>query len=151
MKKQKLKIKELELEIRSWILSVAQESKTKYKESKILLEDSKYWQIHIVSLTSWVIYQKFSKGIFLLRMHFSLLENDNPFQLVPGYGPGHTLGTGGQELHICLKSTGVNDLNGYMKKEEHKWNHLDVYLDMYHPELLENLRASGKGTVNFPG
>ncbi|KAJ9075297.1 hypothetical protein DSO57_1037467 [Entomophthora muscae] len=76
-----------------------QESKTRYKESKILLEDSKYWQINIVSLTLWAIYQKVSKGIFLLRIHFPLLENVNPFQSVPGYNPGHTLGTSGQEPH----------------------------------------------------
>ncbi|KAJ9052443.1 hypothetical protein DSO57_1034086 [Entomophthora muscae] len=106
MKEQKPNIKELELEIRSCILSVAQESKskekeskTKYKESKILLKGSKYWQTHIVSLTSWVIYQKVSNGILLLRKHFPLLENDNLFQPVPGYDPGHTLGTDGQELH----------------------------------------------------
>ncbi|KAJ9051241.1 hypothetical protein DSO57_1006492 [Entomophthora muscae] len=30
---------------------------------------------------------------------FPLLENDNPFQLVSGYDPVNTLGTGGQEPH----------------------------------------------------
>ncbi|KAJ9087852.1 hypothetical protein DSO57_1029019 [Entomophthora muscae] len=79
-----------------------QESKTKYKESKIFLENSKYWQAHIVSLTPWDIYQKVSKGIFLLRIHFLLLGNDHPFKLIPGYDPGHTLETGGQEPHKYL-------------------------------------------------
>ncbi|KAJ9048891.1 hypothetical protein DSO57_1030054 [Entomophthora muscae] len=37
------------------------------------------------------------------EIHFPLLENDNPFQLVPGYDPGHTLGTGGQEPHNGTK------------------------------------------------
>ncbi|KAJ9073506.1 hypothetical protein DSO57_1015836 [Entomophthora muscae] len=32
-------------------------------------------------------------------MHFQILENDTSFQLVPDYGPGHTLGTGEQEPH----------------------------------------------------
>ncbi|KAJ9048343.1 hypothetical protein DSO57_1035974 [Entomophthora muscae] len=120
-------MKKLELDIRSLILSVAQDSKskaqefefkeqeskskvqksntkvqvskTKYKESKILLNNSKYWQIHIVSLTPWAIYQNVSKEIFLLRIHFPLLENANPFQLVPGCDPRHTLVFGGQEPH----------------------------------------------------
>ncbi|KAJ9086566.1 hypothetical protein DSO57_1002693 [Entomophthora muscae] len=68
-----------------------QESKTKYKEPKIFLEDSKYWQTHIVSLTP--------------PGHIPE-ENDNPFQLVPGYDPEHTLGTGGQELS-GIQSVGV--------------------------------------------
>ncbi|KAJ9086293.1 hypothetical protein DSO57_1005570 [Entomophthora muscae] len=32
-------------------------------------------------------------------MHFPLLENENPFHPAPGYNPGHTLGTDGQEPH----------------------------------------------------
>ncbi|KAJ9067958.1 hypothetical protein DSO57_1033624 [Entomophthora muscae] len=35
----------------------------------------------------------------LLAGHLSLLENGNSSKLVPGYDPGHTLGTGDQELH----------------------------------------------------
>ncbi|KAJ9089235.1 hypothetical protein DSO57_1014986 [Entomophthora muscae] len=31
--------------------------------------------------------------------HSPLLENDNSSKLVPGYDPGHTLGTGDQEIH----------------------------------------------------
>ncbi|KAJ9067798.1 hypothetical protein DSO57_1035460 [Entomophthora muscae] len=33
----------------------------------------------------------------LLTNHSPLLENDNSSKLVPGYDPGHTLGTGDQE------------------------------------------------------
>ncbi|KAJ9053946.1 hypothetical protein DSO57_1019452 [Entomophthora muscae] len=35
----------------------------------------------------------------LLEGHLSLLENVNSSKPVPGYDPGHTLGTGVQELH----------------------------------------------------
>ncbi|KAJ9088022.1 hypothetical protein DSO57_1027215 [Entomophthora muscae] len=35
----------------------------------------------------------------LLTNHSPLLENDNSSKLVPGYEPGHTLGTGDQEPH----------------------------------------------------
>ncbi|KAJ9081141.1 hypothetical protein DSO57_1017847 [Entomophthora muscae] len=35
----------------------------------------------------------------LLTNHSPLLENDNSSKLVPGYDPGHTLGTGDQEPH----------------------------------------------------
>ncbi|KAJ9074716.1 hypothetical protein DSO57_1003771 [Entomophthora muscae] len=35
----------------------------------------------------------------LLTNHSPLLENDNSSKLVPGYNPGHTLGTGAQEPH----------------------------------------------------
>ncbi|KAJ9072303.1 hypothetical protein DSO57_1028921 [Entomophthora muscae] len=35
----------------------------------------------------------------LLTNHSSLLGNDNSSKLVPGYDPGHTLGTGDQEPH----------------------------------------------------
>ncbi|KAJ9074907.1 hypothetical protein DSO57_1001892 [Entomophthora muscae] len=48
-----------------------QEFKTKYKEFKIFLEDSKYWKICIVSLIPRAIYQKVSKGIFLMRVNKS--------------------------------------------------------------------------------
>ncbi|KAJ9075875.1 hypothetical protein DSO57_1031537 [Entomophthora muscae] len=35
----------------------------------------------------------------LQASHLLLLGNDNSFQLVPGYDPGHTMGTGEQEPH----------------------------------------------------
>ncbi|KAJ9084194.1 hypothetical protein DSO57_1026963 [Entomophthora muscae] len=35
----------------------------------------------------------------LLTNHSPLLENDDSSKLVPGYDPGHTLGTGDQEPH----------------------------------------------------
>ncbi|KAJ9081053.1 hypothetical protein DSO57_1018674 [Entomophthora muscae] len=35
----------------------------------------------------------------LLTNHSPLLGNDNSSKLVPGYDPGHTLGTGDQEPH----------------------------------------------------
>ncbi|KAJ9079699.1 hypothetical protein DSO57_1032749 [Entomophthora muscae] len=35
-----------------------------------------------------------------LTNHSPLLENDNSSKPVPGYDPGHTLGTGDQEPHI---------------------------------------------------
>ncbi|KAJ9078737.1 hypothetical protein DSO57_1003597 [Entomophthora muscae] len=35
----------------------------------------------------------------LLTNHSPLLENDNSSKPVPGYDPGHTLGTGDQEPH----------------------------------------------------
>ncbi|KAJ9067762.1 hypothetical protein DSO57_1035937 [Entomophthora muscae] len=35
----------------------------------------------------------------LLAGHLPLLENDNSSKPVPGYDPGHTLGTGDQEPH----------------------------------------------------
>ncbi|KAJ9070896.1 hypothetical protein DSO57_1002955 [Entomophthora muscae] len=35
----------------------------------------------------------------LLTNHLPLLGNDNSSKLVPGYNPGHTLGTGDQEPH----------------------------------------------------
>ncbi|KAJ9088141.1 hypothetical protein DSO57_1026075, partial [Entomophthora muscae] len=35
----------------------------------------------------------------LLASHLPLLVNDNSFKLVPGYDPGHTLGTGDQKPH----------------------------------------------------
>ncbi|KAJ9051487.1 hypothetical protein DSO57_1004224 [Entomophthora muscae] len=35
----------------------------------------------------------------LLTNHLPLLENDNSSKPVPGYDPGHTLGTGDQEPH----------------------------------------------------
>ncbi|KAJ9089266.1 hypothetical protein DSO57_1014609 [Entomophthora muscae] len=36
----------------------------------------------------------------LLASHLPLLGNDNSSKLVPGYDPGHILGTGDQEPHI---------------------------------------------------
>ncbi|KAJ9085714.1 hypothetical protein DSO57_1011183 [Entomophthora muscae] len=80
MKKQKLKIKELdpkrsagEQEFKfkeQEFKTKVQESKTKYKEYKI------FWRTP---------------------------QNGNPFQLVPGYGPGHILETVGQEPHSLKK------------------------------------------------
>ncbi|KAJ9069965.1 hypothetical protein DSO57_1013466 [Entomophthora muscae] len=35
----------------------------------------------------------------LLTNHSPLLGNDDSSKLVPGYNPGHTLGTGDQEPH----------------------------------------------------
>ncbi|KAJ9080571.1 hypothetical protein DSO57_1023494 [Entomophthora muscae] len=35
----------------------------------------------------------------LLINHSPLLGNDNSSKLIPGYDPGHTLGTGDQEPH----------------------------------------------------
>ncbi|KAJ9080353.1 hypothetical protein DSO57_1025874, partial [Entomophthora muscae] len=35
----------------------------------------------------------------LLTNHSPLLRNDGSSKLVPGYDPGHTLGTGNQEPH----------------------------------------------------
>ncbi|KAJ9082459.1 hypothetical protein DSO57_1004380 [Entomophthora muscae] len=86
----------------------------------------------------------------LLANHSPLLGNDSSSKLVPGYDPGHTLGTGGQEPHRKLsaedgKSAGVD---GPREKEEDKWNHLDVYLGMNHPELVKHLGTSGKDTIN---
>ncbi|KAJ9066968.1 hypothetical protein DSO57_1004398 [Entomophthora muscae] len=40
----------------------------------------------------------------LLTNHSLLLENDNSSKPVPGYNPGHTLGTGDQEPHNLLCS-----------------------------------------------
>ncbi|KAJ9062326.1 hypothetical protein DSO57_1012117 [Entomophthora muscae] len=41
----------------------------------------------------------------LLTNHSPLLENANSSKLVPGYNPGHTLGTGDQEPHMALSSS----------------------------------------------
>ncbi|KAJ9084710.1 hypothetical protein DSO57_1021475 [Entomophthora muscae] len=38
----------------------------------------------------------------LVINHSPLLENDNSSKPVPGYNPGHTLGTGDQEPHKSL-------------------------------------------------
>ncbi|KAJ9089584.1 hypothetical protein DSO57_1011423 [Entomophthora muscae] len=41
-----------------------------------------------------------------------------------------------------------NGLDGPREKEESKWNHPDVNLEMNHSELFEHPGASGKGTIN---
>ncbi|KAJ9086911.1 hypothetical protein DSO57_1038677 [Entomophthora muscae] len=41
----------------------------------------------------------------LLTNHLPLLENDKSSKPVPGYNPGHTLGTGDQEPHTPLIPT----------------------------------------------
>ncbi|KAJ9088796.1 hypothetical protein DSO57_1019658 [Entomophthora muscae] len=41
----------------------------------------------------------------LQESHLSLLENDHSFKPVPGYDPGHTLGTGYQEPHTHTNKT----------------------------------------------
>ncbi|KAJ9070723.1 hypothetical protein DSO57_1004952 [Entomophthora muscae] len=40
----------------------------------------------------------------ILTNHSPLLENDNSSKPVPGYNPGHTLGTGDQEPHTPVVS-----------------------------------------------
>ncbi|KAJ9085673.1 hypothetical protein DSO57_1011822 [Entomophthora muscae] len=46
----------------------------------------------------------------LLTNHSPLLGDDNSSKPVPGYDPGHTLGTGGQEPHTCHNPLLVNSL-----------------------------------------
>ncbi|KAJ9086259.1 hypothetical protein DSO57_1006143 [Entomophthora muscae] len=41
----------------------------------------------------------------LLASHLLLLGNVNSSKLVPGYDPGHTLGTGGQEPHAIIEGS----------------------------------------------
>ncbi|KAJ9051867.1 hypothetical protein DSO57_1000527 [Entomophthora muscae] len=48
----------------------------------------------------------------LLINHSPLLENDGSSKLVPGYDPGHALGTGDQEPH-CGRQT---DITGHSHK-----------------------------------
>ncbi|KAJ9087626.1 hypothetical protein DSO57_1031271 [Entomophthora muscae] len=57
----------------------------------------------------------------LLANHSPLLGNDASSKPVPGYDPGHTLGTGEQEPHtlLTLSTTEVQDL------KEQAQNHLD--------------------------
>ncbi|KAJ9086097.1 hypothetical protein DSO57_1007501 [Entomophthora muscae] len=45
----------------------------------------------------------------LLENHSPLLGNDNSSKLVPGYDPGHNLGTGNQEPHRDLSEMGLPD------------------------------------------
>ncbi|KAJ9061341.1 hypothetical protein DSO57_1021528 [Entomophthora muscae] len=46
----------------------------------------------------------------LLISHSPLIENDNSSKPVPGYDPGNTLGTGGQETHNTQDSWGAQFL-----------------------------------------
>ena len=46
------------------------------------------------------------------------------------------------------KHAGIDGLGGPRKKKKHEWNHPDVNLGMYHPELLEHPGAGGEGTIN---
>ncbi|KAJ9081128.1 hypothetical protein DSO57_1017990 [Entomophthora muscae] len=46
----------------------------------------------------------------LLINHSPLLENDDSSKLVPGYDPGHTLGTGDQEPHNATGCTKLAEL-----------------------------------------
>ncbi|KAJ9078244.1 hypothetical protein DSO57_1008628 [Entomophthora muscae] len=46
----------------------------------------------------------------LLTNPSSLLENDDSSKLVPGYNPGHTMGTGDQEPHMYLEPFPPHDL-----------------------------------------
>ncbi|KAJ9084542.1 hypothetical protein DSO57_1023427 [Entomophthora muscae] len=43
----------------------------------------------------------------LLTNHSPLLENDNSSKLIPGYNPGHTLGTGDQKPHTFQHATPI--------------------------------------------
>ncbi|KAJ9066699.1 hypothetical protein DSO57_1006922 [Entomophthora muscae] len=59
----------------------------------------------------------------LLINHSPLLENDNSSKLVPGYNPGHTLGTGDQEPHKNISQMDVSVASWV------HWGLLSAFLD----------------------
>ncbi|KAJ9076191.1 hypothetical protein DSO57_1028594 [Entomophthora muscae] len=72
----------------------------------------------------------------LLTNHSSLLENDNSSKPVPGYSPGHTLGTGDQKPHR----------NPSLKKSHKEPKQADLTDKL--TEVLQAFMATGKPVPN---
>ncbi|KAJ9088135.1 hypothetical protein DSO57_1026165 [Entomophthora muscae] len=80
----------------------------------------------------------------LLTNPSPLLENDNSSKPVPGYGPGHTMGTGDQEPHSTpVVNHNIHALSFLPLAESHFECKILQFpfstLNGFHPKLSEGL------------